>query len=63
MSKEQNGAPAPATDKDKLERLLYIAQAAEGALASYVDRDDPTKALGARAILRVLNKTIREVSK
>jgi len=42
--------------------LLHIAQAAEGALASYVDRDDPTKALGARAILRALNKTIEEVS-
>ena len=54
--------PASATDKDKLERLLYIAQAAEGALASYVDRDDQTKAQGAKAILRMLNKTIEEVS-
>lgn len=63
MSKEQDGEPTPATDKDKLERLLYIARAAEGALASYADRDDQTKAQGARDILRVLNKTIREVSK
>ena len=62
MSKEQDGEPASATDKDKLERLLYIAQAAEGALASYVDRDDQTKAQGAKAILRMLNKTIEEVS-
>jgi len=54
--------PASATDKDKLERLLYIAQAAEGALASCVDRDDQTKAQGAKAILRMLNKTIEEVS-
>jgi len=62
MSKEQDGGPASATNKDKLLRLLHIAQAAEGALASYVDRDDPTKALGARAILQALNKTIEEVS-
>lgn len=57
------GEPTPATDKDKLERLLHIARAAEGALASYADRDDQTKAQGAKAILRVLNKTIKEVSR
>ena len=54
---------AEATNKDKLLRLLHIAQAAKGALASYVDRDDPTKALGAKAILRALNKTIKDVSR
>ena len=57
------GEPTPLTDKDKLGRLLRIARAAEGALASYADRDDQTKAQEAKAILRVLNKTIKEVSK
>lgn len=56
------GGPKAQSAADKLERLLYIARAAEGALASYADRDDQTKALGARAILQALNKTIEEVS-
>ena len=57
------GEPKAQSAADKLERLLHAARAAEGALSSYADRDDQTKAKGAKAILRVLNKTIREVSK